>query len=172
MVAAVLFIAWTKPATVAISRSITIHAPASVAFELIDDLHNWPLWAPQDREDATMKREYQGPARGVGAISTWTSKGHAGTGQMRISQSAPNSLVEVRVDFRAPFTAHNLNEFVLEPAGSDTRLTWAMHGTNIFLLKLMSVFVSTDRILGPHFEHGLAALKSVAEARAGHAERK
>ena len=86
--------------------------------------------------------------------------------------SAANSRVEVHVDFRTPFVAHNVNEFSLEAAGNDTRLTWSMHGTNIFLLRLMSVFVSPDRILGPHFEKGLAALKSVAETRAAHPESK
>jgi hypothetical protein len=112
-----------------------------------------------------MKRDFRGAPRGVGAISDWSSRGNAGGGKMTISQSIPNSRIEVHVDFRAPFVAHNVNAFVLEPAGSDTRLTWSMHGTNIFLLKLMSVFASPDRLLGPHFEKGLAALKFAAESR-------
>jgi hypothetical protein len=166
MAAVILLLASAKSATVAISRSITIHASAPVVFALVDDLHNWPLWAPQDREDATMKRDFRGAPRGVGAISDWRSKGSAGAGKMTITQSIPDSRIEVHVDFGAPFIAHNVNMFVLKSTGNDTRLTWSMHGTNIFLLKLMSVFVSADRILGPHFEKGLAALKSAAESRA------
>jgi hypothetical protein len=38
--AIVLLIAATKPATVAISRSIVIHASAPVVFALVDDFHN------------------------------------------------------------------------------------------------------------------------------------
>jgi hypothetical protein len=163
--AVILLIASTKPAAVAISRSIVIHASAPVVFALIDDFHNWPLWAPQDREDATMKRGFRGAPRGVGAISDWRSRGSAGAGTMTITQSIPDLRIEVHVNFRAPFVAHNVNAFVFEPAGTDTRLTWSMHGTNIFLLKLMSVFVSPDRILGSHFDKGLAALKSAAESR-------
>jgi hypothetical protein len=163
--AVVLLIAATKPATVAVSRSIVIHASAPVVFALIDDFHNWPLWAPQDREDATMQRDFFGAPRGIGAISAWSGKGSAGAGKMTITQSIPNTRIEVDVDFRAPFVAHNVNEFVLEQAGSDTQLTWSMHGTNIFLLKLMSVLVSPDHVLGPHFEKGLAALKSAAETQ-------
>jgi carbon monoxide dehydrogenase subunit G len=161
--AGVLLIASTKPPTIAISRSIVIHAPPQVIFGLIDDFHNWPLWASQDREDKTMKRSFLGAAHDMGAVSTWTSKGNAGAGRMTISRSVPYSQIEVRVDFRAPFVAHNVNEFSLEPAGAATRLTWSMHGTNIFLLKLMSVFISPESLLGPHFEKGLAVLKSTAE---------
>jgi hypothetical protein len=168
--AIVLLVACMKPPTVAISRSIDIRAPAPIVLELVDDLHNWPLWAPQDREDLTMRRDFLGSPRGVGAVSVWKSKGSAGAGRMTIAESTPNSRIEVLVDFRAPFIAHNVNEFAFEAAGSDTRLTWSMRGTNIFLLKLMSVFVSPDRILGPHFEHGLAALKSAAENRSAHGQ--
>ena len=155
IIACTLLIAVTKPPVVAISRSVTIHAPPRVIFALIDDLHNWPLWAPQDREDTTMKRDYSGASHGVGAISTWSGKGSAGAGRMTISQSQLDSRVEVLVDFHAPFVAHNVNSFVLEPAGNDTQLTWSMHGTNIFLLKLMSVFVSMDSLIGKDFERHL-----------------
>ena len=123
----ILLLASAKPAAVAISRSITIHAPAPVVFELIDDLHNWPLWAPQDREDATMKREFVGEPRGAGAISTWKSRGSAGSGEMAVSQSIPDRRIEVHVDFNAPFVARNVNKFDLEPAGDD-REDGFMHG--------------------------------------------
>ncbi|HEY3638196.1 MAG TPA: SRPBCC family protein [Rhizomicrobium sp.] len=164
--AVVLLLASAKPGTVSVSRSIVIHAPAPTVFALIDDLHNWPLWAPQDREDATMKRDFGGAPRGVGAMSSWTSKGRSGTGQMIITQSIPDSRVDVTVDFHAPFVAHNTNRFVLERDGDGTHVTWSMQGTNIFILRLMSVFVSPDAILGSHFEKGLAALKSNAERSA------
>ena len=41
--------------------------------------------------------------------------------------------------------------------------TWDFDGTNVFLLKLMSVFVSRDRVMGKHFETGLENLKAAAE---------
>jgi uncharacterized protein YndB with AHSA1/START domain len=167
IVAIIAVLALTKPATVSVSRVILIRAPAPVVFGLIDDFHNWPQWAPQDREDKTMIREYSGAPSGVGAISTWTSKGSAGAGTMEIVKAEPNWEVEVKVDFRAPFVAHNVNIFRLEalPDG-EARVTWSMHGTNIFLMKVMSVFVSPDSMMGPHFENGLAALKSAAESSA------
>jgi uncharacterized protein YndB with AHSA1/START domain len=162
-IAAILAYAATRPDTIAIQRSVRIKAPPAVVFALIDDLHNWPRWAPQDREDPTMTRSYGGAARGVGAISDWTSKGNAGAGHMMIAKSVAGSEVEVHVDFRKPFTAHNVNTFVLEPDDGGTRVTWSMHGTNVYMMKVMSVFVGPDRLLGPHFDAGLANLKAEAE---------
>lgn len=42
---------------------------------------------------------------------------------------------------------------------------WSMHGTNVYMMKVMSVFVSPDRMIGGHFETGLANLKAAAENR-------
>jgi hypothetical protein len=165
VVAVILGLAATAPDTIAIARSITIRAPAPVVFGLIDDFHHWPLWAPQDREDATMRRTFDG--HGEGAISAWTSKGDAGAGRMTIARSVPYSEIEVRVDFRAPFVAHNVNDFRIVPVPGGSQITWSMHGTNVFLMRIMGVFVSPDRLMGPHFEKGLEALKSAAESRSG-----
>jgi hypothetical protein len=40
-----------------------------------------------------------------------------------------------------------------------------MRGTNPFPAKVMSVFVDMNRMMGGHFEAGLANLKSAAENR-------
>jgi len=40
---------------------------------------------------------------------------------------------------------------------------WSMTGPNLFPMKLMSVFTSMDRMMGRHFERGLADLKAIAE---------
>ena len=114
-----------------------------------------------------MVREYSGAQSGAGATSIWRSRGSAGAGAMTIAKSEPYSEVEVHVDFRAPFVAHNVNSFRIEPLpDGETRVTWSMHGTNVFLMKVMSALVSPDSMMGPHFEKGLAALKSAAEGKA------
>jgi hypothetical protein len=38
-----------------------------------------------------------------------------------------------------------------------------MHGPNLFIGKVMSLFVSMDRMVGKDFETGLANLKAEAE---------
>ena len=69
LLAAILLFAATKPDTFRIQRSLVIQAPPGKISPLINDFHNWPQWAPQDREDATMKRTFGGAESGVGATS-------------------------------------------------------------------------------------------------------
>lgn len=163
LIGLVLLFAATKPKTFRIERSISIDAPADRIFALIDDLHNWEKWAPQDKEDSSVKRTYSGPAYGNGAVCEWTGSGRAGRARMLITESLPPSRISIRVDWVKPFATRNVNDFVLESAGPSTRVTWTMHGPNLFIMKVMAIFVNMDRMMGRHFETGLGNLKTVAE---------
>jgi hypothetical protein len=66
LIALVFLFSATKPKTFHIQRSISIDAPADKIFALIDDLHNWDQWAPQDKEDSSAKKTYSGPVHGAG----------------------------------------------------------------------------------------------------------
>jgi uncharacterized protein YndB with AHSA1/START domain len=162
LILAVLVTAATKPSIFHLERSITIKAPPEKIFPLVNDFHNWSAWQPQDK-GAAIQRSYSGAASGVGAVSEWQGTGSAGRGRMQITESVPNSKVSVAVDFVKPFQAHNINVFTLEPSGDTTKVTWSFEGTNVFILRLMSVFVSMHRIMGAHFETGLQNLKAAAE---------
>jgi hypothetical protein len=72
-------------------------------------------------------------------------------------------VIRLQVDWTKPFAARNVNIFTLEPQGNATRITWKLDGENVFMLKVMTVFVSADRLMGTHFETGLASLKAAAE---------
>jgi uncharacterized protein YndB with AHSA1/START domain len=163
VVAAVLLFAATKPSTFHIEKSITIQAPPEKLYALIEDFHNWPQWAPQDREDPTMQRTYKGTARGPGAVSEWTSKGSAGAGQMTIIAAKACSSVDVVVEWERPFKVRNAHRFTLTPTGSGTELVWSADGANLYLMKVMEVFVGVNGLMGKHFEAGLANLKKIGE---------
>lgn len=51
LIAAILISAATKPSTFHVERLATIKASPEKVFPLINDLHNCPRWAPQDRKD-------------------------------------------------------------------------------------------------------------------------
>jgi uncharacterized protein YndB with AHSA1/START domain len=169
LVLAVLALAAMKPGRRLLGRSIVIAAPAEKIFPLIDDFHNWSAWAPGDKDDPTMQRTYSGAPAGVGAASDWKGAGSTGAGRMAITDAAPNARVVVAVDFARPFVAHNINTFTLEPApGSSasspsTQVTWIFDGSNVYMMKVMSVFMNMDHFMGKHFEDGLANLKAAAE---------
>lgn len=159
----IVILAAIKPNTLRVERSIEISAPPEKIFALLDDFHQWPQWQPQDRDDPTMQRTFSGAASGVGAVSGWQGKGSTGSGRMEIVESVPDENVTVEADFEKPFKVHNVNQFTLAPEGRATRVTWTMEGTNLFVMKVMSVFLNMDRMAGKHFEQGLQNLKTAAE---------
>jgi uncharacterized protein YndB with AHSA1/START domain len=163
IVAALLVFAAMKPDKIRVERSVTIKAPPEKVYALISDFHEWPKWAPQDREDPAMKRSYSGELNGVGAASEWSGAGNTGSGRMEITGAEPGRRVVVKVDFARPFVAHNVNTFALAPDGDGTRVTWTMEGTNVYMMKLMSLATNMDKMMGEHFEAGLANLKAAAE---------
>ena len=163
LIGLVLTIAATKSKTFRIERSISMDAPPERVFMLIDNLGSWPRWAPQDREDPSMKRTYSGPINGIGAVSEWTGSGNSGRGRMLITDSLPSTRISLQVDWVKPFVARNVNDFVLESTGTSTKVTWTMQGPNLYVMRIMSIFVNMDRTMGKHFEAGLANLKAVAE---------
>ncbi len=163
LLAAILIVAALRPDTLIIQRSITINAPAEKVFPLINDFHNWPRWAPQDNEDPSLVRTYSGSASGLGAISNWTGKGNSGEGQIAITASQPSKSLTATADWVRPFRSHNQNEFLLEPAGTQTRVTWTWTAPNLFPMKLMSLVMNMDKMMGSHFESGLNRFKQAAE---------
>jgi uncharacterized protein YndB with AHSA1/START domain len=163
LIAMVLIVAASKPKTFRIQRSIGLDAPPERVFTLIDDLHNWARWAPQDGEDSSMMRTYSGSANGKGAVSEWTGSGSSGRGRMFITESLRPTRISIQVDWVKPFVARNMNEFVLEGSGTSTRVIWTMQGPNLYVMRIMGIFVNMDRTMGKHFEAGLANLKAVAE---------
>ncbi|HYK34884.1 SRPBCC family protein [Alloacidobacterium sp.] len=163
VVAAVLIFAATKPPTFQVEKSVTIQDPPERVYPLIADFHNWPQWAPQDREDATMQRTYSGAATGLGAVSDWTSRGSAGAGRMTITAATAPTRVQVVVDWRKPFELRNTHEFTLVPVGAGTQVTWRAEGTNLYMMKVLEVFVGVNGLMGKHFETGLGNLKKFAQ---------
>jgi len=159
----ILVFAATKPDTFHIQRSITINAPPERVFALIDDFHQWPRWAPQDREDPTMRRSYGLQSAGVGAISEWKSDGSAGAGEMAITAAIPNSRIDVTVDWVKPFKVRNTHEFEITPERQQVRVTWSAEGSNLYMMKIMEVFVGVNGLMGKHFDTGLENLKAAAE---------
>jgi carbon monoxide dehydrogenase subunit G len=159
----VLGYAATKPDMFAVERSITINAPPEKIYPLIDDFHNWGAWSPYEKMDPAMKRTLSGADSGRGAIYAWEGNANAGTGRMEITEAKPATKVTIQLDFTKPFAAHNTVDFTLEPSGAATHVTWAMHGANAYMAKVMGLFMNMDRMVGGQFESGLTALKSAAE---------
>ena len=160
-IAGVLGYAATRPNSFRIERSATIAAPPERILPLIEDFHRWEGWSPFEKLDPEMKKSFAGAASGRGAVYSWEGK-KAGIGRMEITDISPQR-VTIKLDFEKPFKASNTAEFILQPAGAGTNVTWAMHGSQPFINKLMGVFINLDKLVGKDFDTGLAGLKALAE---------
>ena len=162
LIAAVLIYASTKPDTFRLERSTSIKASPEKISAYLTDFKQWAAWSPWEEKDPAMKRTYSGAASGIGAVYDWTGNKNVGTGRMEVLDVQPQKVM-IKLDFFAPFEAHNTTEYVLAPQGDSTKLTWAMFGPSNYMSKVMSVFMNMDKMVGPDFEAGLAKLKAAAE---------
>ena len=163
LVAAVLIYAATKPDRFRIQRTASISAPAEKIFPLINDFHTWSVWSPWEKLDLAMKKTHSGAPQGKGAVLEWDGNKDVGTGRMEVLESIPSSKILIKLDFLKPFEAHNQAEFTLAPNTGSTQVTWAMYGPQPYIVKVMSLFCSMDKMVGGQFEKGLADLKALAE---------
>ena len=162
LIAALLIYAATKSDSFRIERSTTIKAPPEKISAYLTDFKQWAAWSPWEEKDPAMKRTFSGAASGKGAVYGWEGNKNVGTGRMEILDVQPQK-VTVKLDFLAPFEAHNTAEYTMQPEGDSTKLTWAMFGPANYMSKVMTTVMSMEKMVGPDFEAGLAKLKTAAE---------
>jgi hypothetical protein len=152
-----------QPSEFRVTRSATISGPRSAVFAQVNDFHKWEAWNPWGKIDPAMKQTYEGAPAGTGAVYTWAGNKEAGEGRMTITESRPNDLIRIQLEFFKPFRATNTAEFTFKPEGNQTVVTWSMTGENNFMAKAVHLFMNMDKMVGGQFEKGLASIKSVVE---------
>ena len=161
-IAVLLAYAAFKPDSFRLSRSATIAAPPDQVVALIDDLRQFNRWNPFPTIDPQIVITYDAVTAGAGGAYAWQGQ-KSGAGRMQITESVPAQRVTAKLDFTKPFEAHNVIDFTLQPQGTGTTVTWAMHGPMPYLNRLMTIFFDIDKTVGKYFEAGLANLKALAE---------
>jgi uncharacterized protein YndB with AHSA1/START domain len=152
-----------QPAEYRVERSVTIAAPPADVFAQVNDFHNWEAWSPWAKLDPAMKQTYEGAPAGTGAVSKWSGNSEVGEGTMTLTESRPNELIKIKLEFVRPFEDTSDAEFTFKPDGNQTVVTWTMSGRKNFISKAVCLFMDMDKMLGGEFEKGLANMKSVAE---------
>ena len=161
-----------QPDEFTVSRSAKIAAPPEQIFPHVNELRNWEAWNPWGKLDPNCKMTYDGPPAGVGASYAWSGNNKIGAGRSTITESVPDELVRLKLEFLKPMAATNTAVFTFEPDGGQTIVTWTMSGRNNSLVcKLFGLLMNMDKMCGNMFEKGLAQMKSLAEARGATAVR-
>jgi Polyketide cyclase / dehydrase and lipid transport len=147
-----------------VEREQRIHASPAAVQERIVDFRRWQAWSPWEDVDPALRRSYSGAPSGVGAVYEWEGNRKAGKGRMEITSVEPDRSVAVDLQFLKPFKARNVTTFTTEQQGDDTLVRWSMTGPRTFMTRMMGIFSSMDKMIGPDFEKGLERLKADAEA--------
>ena len=147
-----------------VERSMAISAPAAKVFAQVNDFHMWQAWSPWEKMDPSMKRTFEGPGSGTGAMYSWEGNNKVGQGKMTLTQSKPSELIQIQLDFLKPMKSTNQTIFSFKPEGKQTIVTWTMTGEKPFISKVCCLFMNMDKMVGGDMEKGLAQMKSVAEA--------
>lgn len=167
LVAILVVVISMQPSNFKITRSITINAKPEAAFALVNDFKQWHKWSPWEKLDPDMKKTYEGPASGTGAIYRWEGNNDVGRGDITITESKSAELVAMSLHFIEPWEATNKTEITFQPEGQQqTKVTWTMSGENTFMGKAMGLFINMDKMIGGDFDRGLEKMKEVAEAPA------
>jgi hypothetical protein len=150
--------------TYSVERSVTVDADPQHVYDQVIDFHRWTTWSPWEELDPQLQRSYSGPEAGPGATYEWSGNRKAGQGRMQITSADEPTSIVVDLAFLKPFKSTSTSTFTFAPIGGQTHVTWSMTGANTAMTKVMGVFTSMDKLVGPDFEKGLARLKTVSEA--------
>ena len=142
-----------------VERRITILAPPSAIFPLLNDLRNWPLWSAWG-EGEDMRLAYGETVAGAGAEQRW--QGRCREGVMRILKSEPNERIDYEVSINSG-AYQIVGRIDLQPDGACTRLVWkcawdrAENPYRRYFDLLLRWMIRRD------FARGLTNLKSLVE---------
>jgi Polyketide cyclase / dehydrase and lipid transport len=160
----VLIFTLIQPSKGYVERTVVINAPVQEVFRELNTYQTFTLWSPWAKMDANAKYTYDGPDSGVGAKMAWEGKS-IGKGSQWIEASTPDKHIKNVINFE------DLNgvfyaQYILEPEGNQTKLTWTYDGVNNgFLGKMRWLFMKGA--LGAQYEEGLHDLKYLIEKRVG-----
>ena len=157
LVIGIIAVALLKSPDFRVERSLVIAAPAEKLFPYFDNHKKFNEWNPWAKMDPDAKNTYTGPDSGVGAVASWDGK-MVGKGSATITECKENERIVERMNWLAPMEGVSTVEFTFRPEGDGkTKVTWAMYGKNEGLMaKVMSLFMSCEKMCGPEFEKGLA----------------
>lgn len=163
MIAALVVVVAMQPSEFRITRTATVSAPAAAVFAQVNDFHNWETWSPWAKLDPAMKQTFAGAPAGTGAIYTWAGNAQVGEGRMTVTESRPNELIKIKLEFLKPFASVATADFTFNTESNQTSVTWSMEGRNNFFAKAIGLFLNMDKMVGGQFETGLAQMKAAAE---------
>ena len=163
LIGILLIVSVFLPKSVHVQRSITVNAPAQIAYDQVNTLKNWEQWSPWYKMDPDMKLTYNDIPSGRGASYSWAGK-KTGEGTLTISDCKQNETIVTQLDMKGQ--GQSTGGFTIAPNAGGTDVVWYMDMTPGMnpLAKYMTVIMKG--MLEKQFDEGLQGIKQIAEAKA------
>ena len=152
------------PASQKLTRTVSIHAPASQVYEQLAKLEHFNDWSVWNQQDSSVKHILTGNDGSVGAYTTW--KGDpviSGEGKIEIIELEPNRKVGHAIYFLEPREAEATSRFTIEEQQGLTMVTWYFTLKTPRPWNIFNLLHDIDEEMGGDFEAGLKLLKARAE---------
>lgn len=152
---------WLLPQMVVVERSVEIGRSVSEIYGVLNSFERFNEWSPWFDDDPQAVYTQSGPTVGVGARHAWKGNDAVGEGSQTITASVPDRQVDIALAFGDGPPA--LSRYTLEPAASDTRVTWRFEADLGFNPVMRWFGLMFDSMIGTDYAEGLAKLKRVLE---------
>ena len=94
---------------------------------------------------------------------TWDGNNKVGQGKMTLTESQPNDLVKIKINFVKPMEGSNESTFTFKPDGDKTAVGWTVAGHQSFIAKAFCLVMNGKKMMAHAMDQGLTNMKSVAE---------
>lgn len=157
IVVILLILILVLPTTYNVERSITIDAPGNIIYEQVSKFENFIEWSPWSKMDPDMTYEISGTDGTVGAVYSWSGNDSVGVGSLTMV-SMTDDRIEQKLDFTAPWEAHDKAYYEFEDTSDGIRVTWGLDGNLPRPMNVLGLFMDMDEMIGNDYEQGLSAL--------------
>lgn len=153
------------PSDFKITRELKINASPDTLFPYINNSKLSNDWMPWKKSDPDAEMVYSGPTDGLGAKTSWDSRGRMGKGEAEVIESVPQKSVKTQLTYTRPMNMAQIAEISLHPASDGTVVRWTVSGQNSFMGRVFCIFMNMDKMVGSQFEEGLKTLQQMTEAQ-------
>lgn len=153
-----------SPKNLKVKATESIHAPADVCYNLVNDLDRWMLWSPWVELDSTAAYDFSEKTEGVGARVHWKGNDNVGEGWQTITASSRPDSVVMSLEFKG-WDGLSSTDFQFQKVEDNTLVTWTFEGADTpFLFRIFNLLNKSS--LQKSHQKGLKNLKNIAENRA------
>ena len=151
------------PEEVNVERSVTINASEQVVASNIKTIEASKKWDPWLGKDSNAVITYEGEAGTVGSKCSWKSDHpEVGEGNQEIVE-VTESGIKTKLTFISPQPGEADASLMMAAGEEGVTVTWGFTSKTNFMMRVMTVFMDFDAMIGADFEKGLENLKTLCE---------